>query len=51
MAGLSFDDHADERPFCVRRPDGREIVIVRLVHAGAEGGPVTVVLSCCTREG
>ncbi|MFI2315417.1 serine/threonine-protein kinase [Streptomyces sp. CB00072] len=51
VAGLSFDDLADERPFCVRRPDGREIVIVRLVHAEAEGGPVTVVLSRYTREG
>lgn len=51
VAGLSFDDLADERPFCVRRPGGREIVIVRLVHAEAEGGPVTVALSRYTREG
>ncbi|MBT1104320.1 serine/threonine protein kinase [Streptomyces anulatus] len=51
VTGLSFDDLADERPFCVRRSDGREIVIVRLVHAEAEGGPVTVVLSRYTREG
>ncbi|MFD4024169.1 serine/threonine-protein kinase [Streptomyces sp. NPDC058576] len=50
---LLLDDLADERPFCVRSPDGEEIVIVRLVHAEAEedDGPVTVVLSHYTRGG
>ncbi|MFD4338835.1 hypothetical protein ACFWPP_16845 [Streptomyces anulatus] len=43
VAGLAFGDLADERPFRVRHPEGREIVIVRLVHAEVEGGPVTVV--------
>ncbi|MFE7709212.1 serine/threonine-protein kinase [Streptomyces sp. NPDC057486] len=47
---LPFDDLDDERPFCVRSPDQREIVIVRLVHAEAEDGPVTVVLSHYTRS-
>ncbi|MGW7230278.1 hypothetical protein [Streptomyces cyaneofuscatus] len=51
VTGLWFDDLADERPFCVRRSDGREIVIVRLVHAEAEDGPVTVVLSRYTKAG
>ncbi|PVD01651.1 hypothetical protein DBP19_01470 [Streptomyces sp. CS090A] len=51
VTGLWFDDLADERPFCVRRSDGREIVIVRLVHAEAEDGPVAVVLSRYTKAG
>ncbi|MFJ6702275.1 MULTISPECIES: serine/threonine-protein kinase [unclassified Streptomyces] len=42
---LPFDELADERPFCVRSPDGRSVVIVRLVEAEADGGPVTVVVS------
>ncbi|MGW8887040.1 serine/threonine-protein kinase [Streptomyces sp. NPDC055749] len=46
---LLFDDLVDERPFCVRSPDQKEIVIVRLVEAEAEDGPVTVVLSHYTR--
>ncbi|MFI2114218.1 protein kinase [Streptomyces rubiginosohelvolus] len=50
---LLLDDLADERPFCVRSPDGEELVIVRLVHAEAEqdDGPATVVLSRYTRGG
>ncbi|MFE2292492.1 serine/threonine-protein kinase [Streptomyces sp. NPDC059452] len=51
VTDLFLDELADERPFCVRRPDGKEIVIVRLVHAEADGGPVTVVLSCYARTG
>ncbi|MFJ9322606.1 protein kinase domain-containing protein [Streptomyces globisporus] len=48
---LFLDDLADERPFCVRSPDGEELVIVRLVHAEVEedDGPATVVLSRYTR--
>ncbi|NED01064.1 protein kinase [Streptomyces sp. SID6648] len=50
---LLLDDLADERPFCVRSPDGEELVIARLVHAEVEeeGGPATVVLSRYTRGG
>ncbi|MFF4319695.1 protein kinase [Streptomyces sp. NPDC001568] len=39
---LPFKALAKERPFCVRSPDQREIVIVRLVEAVADG-PVTIV--------
>ncbi|MFB7208737.1 hypothetical protein [Streptomyces sp. NPDC056255] len=42
---LPFDELADERPFCVRSPDEKGIVIVRLVEAAASEGPVTVVMS------
>ncbi|MFJ5645097.1 hypothetical protein [Streptomyces sp. NPDC093223] len=48
---LPFDELADERPFCVRSPDGRSVVIVRLVDAGADGGPVTVAVSRHDRKG
>ncbi|WP_433404678.1 serine/threonine-protein kinase [Streptomyces sp. CA-146814] len=51
VTDLLFEELADERPFCVRSPDRREIAIVRLVHAEAEDGPVTVVLSRYTRTG
>ncbi|MGW3833085.1 hypothetical protein [Streptomyces microflavus] len=51
VTDLPFEDLADERPFCVRGPEGREIAIVRLVGAEAEEGPVTVVLSRRTRTG
>ncbi|MGW2227636.1 serine/threonine-protein kinase [Streptomyces formicae] len=42
---LPFDDLADERPFCVRSPDGESVVIARLVEAVPGEGPVTVVMS------
>ncbi|MFD0415047.1 serine/threonine-protein kinase [Streptomyces sp. NPDC127108] len=42
---LPFDELADERPFCVRSPDGKSVVVVRLVEAVPEEGPVTVVMS------
>ncbi|MFE2978443.1 serine/threonine-protein kinase [Streptomyces sp. NPDC059258] len=51
VTDLPFDDLADERPFCIRSPDRKEIVIVHLLHAEAEGGPVTVALSRYTRTG
>ncbi|MFF0427720.1 serine/threonine-protein kinase [Streptomyces sp. NPDC004520] len=38
---IAFADLADERPFCVRSSDGRDIVVVRLLEAKADGGPVT----------
>ncbi|MCZ0981774.1 hypothetical protein O1L60_30595 [Streptomyces diastatochromogenes] len=38
---IAFADLADERPFCVRSADGRDIVVVRLIEARSEGGPVT----------
>ncbi|MET8684556.1 serine/threonine-protein kinase [Streptomyces sp. NPDC004732] len=42
---LPFDELADERPFCVRSPDGKSLVIARLVAAVPDEGPVTVVMS------
>ncbi|MFF2502614.1 serine/threonine-protein kinase [Streptomyces sp. NPDC058067] len=42
---LPLDDLADERPFCVRSPDEKSIVIVRLIEADPDEGPVTVVIS------
>ncbi|MFB7586316.1 serine/threonine-protein kinase [Streptomyces sp. NPDC056169] len=38
---IAFADVVDERPFCVRSADGQDIVIVRLIEARADGGPVT----------
>ncbi|MET9676114.1 serine/threonine-protein kinase [Streptomyces sp. NPDC006482] len=37
---IPFADLADERPFCVRSSDGKDLVIVRLIEAQADGGPV-----------
>ncbi|MFJ7494644.1 hypothetical protein ACIQZB_26245 [Streptomyces sp. NPDC097727] len=45
VATLPFDEAADERPFCVRGPDEKSIVIVRLIEAVPGEGPVTVVMS------
>ncbi|MET8747125.1 serine/threonine-protein kinase [Streptomyces sp. NPDC004728] len=45
VTSLPFDELADERPFCVRSPDGKNIAIVRLVEAVPGEGPVTVVMS------
>ncbi|MFI6937649.1 serine/threonine-protein kinase [Streptomyces sp. NPDC050418] len=42
---LLYDELADERPFCVRSPDGKSVVIVRLIEAVPGEGPVTVVMS------
>ncbi|QNS08197.1 hypothetical protein [Streptomyces xanthii] len=42
---LPYDELADERPFCVRSPDGKNLVIVRLIEAVPGEGPVTVVMS------
>ncbi|MGW8366045.1 protein kinase domain-containing protein [Streptomyces wedmorensis] len=38
---VAFADVADERPFCVRSADGRDLVVVRLIEAQADGGAVT----------
>ncbi|WP_306336746.1 serine/threonine-protein kinase [Streptomyces sp. KL118A] len=48
---LPFDDLAEERPFCVRSPDGKSVVIARLVEAVPDEGPVTVVMSRHVRSG
>ncbi|MCF3123453.1 hypothetical protein IPZ68_27640 [Streptomyces arenae] len=45
VTALPFDDLADERPFRVRSPDGKSVVIARLVEAVPDEGPVTVVMS------
>ncbi|MFB8046733.1 hypothetical protein ACFC8F_36170, partial [Streptomyces hydrogenans] len=45
VTDLSFGELADERPFCLRSPDGRRIAVVRLVEAAPGGGAVTVVAS------
>ncbi|MFD9845686.1 protein kinase domain-containing protein [Streptomyces parvus] len=42
---LPYEELADERPFCVSSPDGRSIVIVRLIEAVPGEGPVTVSAS------
>ncbi|MFF9147920.1 serine/threonine-protein kinase [Streptomyces sp. NPDC014861] len=41
---VAFADLADERPFCIRGADARELVVVRLLEALPDGGPVTAVL-------
>ncbi|MER7951701.1 protein kinase [Streptomyces sp. NPDC096079] len=51
VTSLPLDDLADERPFCVRSPDGRSLVVARLVDGAAGTGPVTVVLSRYRKEG
>ncbi|MEL5956437.1 hypothetical protein AADR41_16990 [Streptomyces sp. CLV115] len=42
---------ADERSFCLRSADQKEIVIARLVEAASDGGSVTVVVDHCRRAG
>ncbi|MFB7830036.1 serine/threonine-protein kinase [Streptomyces sp. NPDC056056] len=48
---LPFAELADERPFCVRSADQKEIVIARLVEGAEGGGSVTVVLDHYRRDG
>ncbi|MEV0323803.1 serine/threonine-protein kinase [Streptomyces sp. NPDC050658] len=48
---LPYEDLAEERPFCVRSPDGKSVVIVRLLEAVPGEGPVTVVMSRHHRSG
>ncbi|QNS08418.1 serine/threonine-protein kinase [Streptomyces xanthii] len=45
VTDLPFDDLADERPFCVRSPDEKSIVIVNLIENLPDEGSVTVVMS------
>ncbi|MFF8809047.1 serine/threonine-protein kinase [Streptomyces omiyaensis] len=47
---IAFADLADERPFCIRGADGRDLVVVWLVEAGADGGPVTAAFEHYHRE-
>ncbi|MFF9064588.1 serine/threonine-protein kinase [Streptomyces sp. NPDC014891] len=47
---LPFAELADERPFCVRSADRKEIVIARLAEAADGGGAVTVVLDHHRRD-
>ncbi|MFK0216281.1 serine/threonine-protein kinase [Streptomyces sp. NPDC090298] len=51
VTSLPLDDLADERPFCVRSPDGGRLVIARLVDGGPGEGPVSVVLSQYRKDG
>ncbi|MFG3487893.1 protein kinase [Streptomyces sp. NPDC047972] len=48
---LNFAELADERPFCVRSADQKQIVIARLAEAADGGGAVTVVLDHHRRDG
>ncbi|MGW2304274.1 serine/threonine-protein kinase [Streptomyces sp. NPDC001809] len=48
---LPFAELADERPFCVRSADQKEIVIARLAEVADGGGAVTVVLDHHRRDG
>ncbi|MCB5164098.1 serine/threonine protein kinase [Streptomyces bambusae] len=41
---LAVDELADERPFCVRSPDGRDLAVVRLLETEPDGGAVTVLV-------
>ncbi|MGW8888532.1 serine/threonine-protein kinase [Streptomyces sp. NPDC055749] len=50
VTAIAFADLADERPFCVRSSDGQDIVIVWLIEAYDEGGPVTASFEHHRRE-
>lgn len=43
MTTLPFKTLTNERPFCVRSPDQREVAIVRLVEA-TSAGAVTIAV-------
>ncbi|WP_369147330.1 serine/threonine-protein kinase [Streptomyces sp. R44] len=51
VTSLPLDDLGDDRPFCVRSPDARRLVIARLVEGAPGQGPVTVVLSQYRKDG
>ncbi|MFH9726490.1 serine/threonine-protein kinase [Streptomyces sp. NPDC017254] len=51
VTALPFAELADERPFCVRSADQKDIVIARLVEATSGGGSVTVVVDRYRRAG
>ncbi|MEU8531225.1 MULTISPECIES: serine/threonine-protein kinase [Streptomyces] len=44
VTALPFAELSDERPFCVRSADQKELVIARLVEVAPEDGSVTIVL-------
>ncbi|MFE6068474.1 protein kinase [Streptomyces sp. NPDC056525] len=48
---LPFAELADQRPFCVRSADQKEVVIARLVEVAEDGGSVTVVVDHHRRDG
>ncbi|MFI8369592.1 hypothetical protein [Streptomyces sp. NPDC085466] len=50
MTRVAFADLGDERPFCVRGADGRDLVVVRLLEAGTDGGHVTAAFEHYRRE-
>ncbi|MEU5218237.1 serine/threonine-protein kinase [Streptomyces sp. NPDC020807] len=45
VTSVAFADVADERPFCLRSADGKELVVVHLVEARPDGGAVTAVFT------
>ncbi|MFE9044415.1 protein kinase [Streptomyces sp. NPDC007818] len=47
---VAFADLDDERPFCIRGADGRDLVVVRLLEAGTDGGHVTAAFEHYRRE-
>ncbi|WP_405977432.1 serine/threonine-protein kinase [Streptomyces sp. NBC_00158] len=49
VTALPFSALGDRRPFCVRSPDRKRIVVVRLVEAAADG-PVTILVDQYHRE-
>ncbi|KUN00062.1 hypothetical protein AQI95_35420 [Streptomyces yokosukanensis] len=51
VASLALEDLADERPFCVRSPDQKQLVVARLIEAEPDDGAVTVALSRYDRRG
>lgn len=51
VAALPFAELADERPFCVRSADQKDLVIVRLLEVASDGGAVTVSVDRHHREG
>ncbi|MFI8512151.1 protein kinase [Streptomyces sp. NPDC085460] len=47
---VAFADLDDERPFCIRGADGRDLVVVRLLEARTDGGPVAAAFEHYRRE-
>ncbi|MFB7514854.1 serine/threonine-protein kinase [Streptomyces sp. NPDC056144] len=45
VTSVAFKDVADERPFCIRSADGKELVVVHLIDAQADDGPVTAAFT------
>ncbi|MFD4375631.1 serine/threonine-protein kinase [Streptomyces sp. NPDC058486] len=51
VTDLSFAELADERPFCLRSPDGGRLAVVRLIEAAPGDGPVTVAATQYEKSG